>query len=137
MSATTVVLEHNRITAISQYRVLTLPPLPTGGLTRSRLIRVLDFIQANLDGEIHLDDLSGAIGLSPFHFAKAFKQSTGSTPHQYVLQRRLERATELLRSSELSLSQIALESGFADQSHLSNVFRRFMGITPLQFRARL
>jgi AraC family transcriptional regulator len=108
-----------------------------GGLTRLRLKRALDYIQANLGSEIHLEDLARAVGLSPFHFAKLFKLSTGSTPHQYVLQRRLERATELLRSAELSLSEVALECGFADQSHFANVFRRFMGVTPSQFRARL
>jgi AraC family transcriptional regulator len=113
------------------------PPALKSGLTRLRLNRALDYIQAHLDGEIHLVDLAGAVGLSPFHFAKLFKQSTGSTPHQYVLQRRLERATELLRSTELSLSEVALECGFADQSHFANLFRRFMGVTASQFRARL
>jgi AraC family transcriptional regulator len=113
------------------------PPVTTAGLTRLRLRRALDYIQANLDGDIHLDDLAAAVGLSPFHFARLFKVSTGSTPHQYLLQRRLEHAKELLRSPEASVSQVALESGFADQSHLTNVFRRFIGITPSQFRARL
>ena len=116
---------------------LGLPPLSPAGLTTLRLRRALDYIQANLDGDIHLDDLAASVGLSPFYFSRLFKLSTGSTPHQYLLQRRLERAKELLRSPDASLSQVALESGFADQSHLTNVFRRFMGITPSQFRARL
>ena len=107
------------------------------GLTKRRLNLALDYIQAHLDSGILLEDLAGAVGLSPFHFAKLFKLSTGSTPHQYVLQRRLERAMELLRSSEATLSEIALESGFADQSHFANVFRRFMGVTPSRYRAQL
>jgi AraC-like DNA-binding protein len=106
-------------------------------LTKRRLNLALDYIQAHLDSGILLEDLAGAVGLSPFHFAKLFKLSTGSTPHQYVLQRRLERAMELLRSSEATLSEIALESGFADQSHFANVFRRFMGVTPSRYRAQL
>jgi AraC family transcriptional regulator len=108
-----------------------------GGLPRPRLGRVLEYIQANLDQGIHIDELAGAAGLSLFHFAKLFKRSTGSSPHQYVLERRLERAKELLRKTGLSLSEIALQAGFADQSHLTNVFRRFIGVTPSQFRTLL
>jgi AraC family transcriptional regulator len=109
----------------------------TGGLPKLRLRRVLEYIHGNLEHDIHLDELAAAAGLSSFHFAKLFKQSTGVTPHQYVLQRRLERAKELLRNPEISLTQASLQSGFADQSHLTNVFRRFVGVTPSRFRALL
>ena len=108
-----------------------------GGLPVSRLKRVLEYIQANLDRDIHLDELAAASSLSTFHFAKLFKQSTGSTPHQYVLQRRLERVKELLRDPNISISDVSLQAGFADQSHLTNVFRRFVGITPSKFRSLL
>lgn len=108
---------------------------PTGGLPRSRLNRALEYIEANLDRALHLDELAKASGLSSFHFAKLFKQSTGVSPHQYVLQTRLERAKELLCNPEISLSQVSLEAGFADQSHLTNVFRRFLGVSPAKFRA--
>jgi len=108
-----------------------------GGLPKPRLSRVLEYIQANLDQGIHIDELAEAAGPSLFHFAKLFKRSTGSSPHQYVLQRPLERAKELLRKTGLSLSEIALQAGFADQSHLTNVFRRFIGVTPSQFRTLL
>jgi AraC family transcriptional regulator len=110
---------------------------PNGGLPRSRLNRALEFIEANLDRDLHLDELAKACGFSSFHFAKLFKQSTGASPHQYVLQRRLERAKVLLRTPGLSLSQISLEAGFADQSHLTNIFRRFLGVSPAKFRASL
>lgn len=102
-----------------------------------RLKRVLDYIDSNLGGNIHLSELAEAAGLSEFHFAKLFKQSMGASPHQYILQRRLERAKELLRNPALSLSDISLEAGFADQSHFTNVFRRFVGATPSKFRSTL
>jgi len=85
----------------------------------------------------HLSELADAAGLSAFHFAKLFKQSTGSSPHQYILQRRLERAKELLRNPQMSLSEVSQHTGFADQSHLTNVFRRFVGVTPAKFRRLL
>jgi AraC family transcriptional regulator len=108
-----------------------------GGLTGLRLKRVLDYVDSNLGGNIHLSELAEAAGLSEFHFAKLFKQSMGASPHQYILQRRLERAKELLRNPALSLSDISLEAGFADQSHFTNVFRRFVGATPSKFRSTL
>jgi len=108
-----------------------------GGLPSLRLKRVLEYIEGNLSRDIHLDELAETAGLSAFHFAKLFKQSTGASPHQYVLQRRLERAKELLREPSMPLSEISLETGFADQSHFTNVFRRFVGATPSRFRSSL
>jgi AraC family transcriptional regulator len=108
-----------------------------GGLPGLRLKRVLDYVDANLGDDIRLSELAEAAGLSEFHFAKLFKQSTGASPHQYILQRRLERAKQLLRNPTLSLSDISLEVGFADQSHFTNVFRRFVGATPSRFRSTL
>ena len=137
MGATGIAFKPLKSNVLQQVLAFGEPAIFKGGLTRLRLNRALEYIQANLDGEIHLEDLGRAAGLSPFHFAKLFKQSTGSTPHQYVVQRRLERATELLRSTEVNLSEVALECGFADQSHFANVFRRFVGVTPSQYRARM
>ena len=96
---------------------------------------MLEYIQANLAGDLHLQELAEIADLSTFHFAKLFKRSTGSSPHQFVLQRRLERAKELLRNPHISLSEVSLRAGFADQSHLSNVFRRYVGLTPARFRS--
>ena len=107
----------------------------TGGVAEQSLRRVLEYIQANLAGDLHLQELAEIAELSTFHFAKLFKSSTGWSPHQFVLQRRLERAKELLRNPHISLSEVSLRAGFADQSHLSNVFRRFVGLTPARFRA--
>jgi len=108
-----------------------------GGLPGVRLKKVLDYIEVNFSKDIHLNDLAQTAGLSAFHFAKLFKQSTGASPHQYILRRRLERAKELLRKPSMSLSEIGLESGFADQSHFTNVFRRFVGATPSKFRSSI
>ena len=101
-----------------------------------RLRRVLEFIHANLDRNIHLEELAETAGMSAFHFAKLFKLSTGKTPHQYLLQCRLERAKQLLRDPRVSLSEVSLQIGFADQSHLTTVFRRFVGVTPSKFRSQ-
>jgi AraC family transcriptional regulator len=98
---------------------------------------VLEYVHANLGGDLHLKELAEVAGLSTFHFAKLFKRSTGHSPHQYVLQRRLERATELLRNPHIDLSEVSLRAGFADQSHLANVFRRFVGVSPSRFRELL
>jgi AraC family transcriptional regulator len=107
----------------------------TGRMPGVRLNRVVEFIHANLDRNIHLEELAEAAGMSAFHFAKLFKASTGSSPHQYILQRRLERAQQLLRDPSLTLSEVGLRCGFADQSHMTNVFRRFVGVTPSKYRA--
>jgi AraC-like DNA-binding protein len=69
-------------------------------------------------------------GLSVFHFARAFRQSFGMPPHSYLLRRRIERADRLLEQTELSLSEIALSTGFSDQSHFAKHFRRLTGMTP-------
>jgi AraC family transcriptional regulator len=112
------------------------PNPPAQGLPARPLSRVLDYIHSNLTADLHLTELANVAGLSTFHFAKLFKQSTGASPHQYVMQRRLERAKELLRNPSINLSEVSLRAGFADHSHLSNVFRRFIGMTPSRYRAQ-
>lgn len=108
-----------------------------GGLPGLRLKRVLEYIETNLSRDIHLDELAETASLSSFHFAKLFKQSTGASPHQYILQRRLERAKDLLRKPAMTLSEISLDTGFSDQSHFTNVFRRFVGVPPSKYRSLL
>jgi len=105
-----------------------------GGLTPRALRRVRDHIDAHLTKNITLEALSEVAGLSRCHFARAFKQSVGTAPHAYLLQRRLERAERLLKETELSLCQVALDSGFSDQSHFSSCFRRHFGESPRSFR---
>jgi AraC family transcriptional regulator len=114
-------------------------PLPTSnkGLSPERLRRVCDYIEAHLDESLSLTALADIACLSPFHFSRSFKQAAGVGPQYYVTQRRLERAKTLMRRTNQPLAWIAQEAGFADQSHLTAIFRREMGVTPGRFRAAL
>lgn len=106
-------------------------PLPSrGGLSPARTNRICDFINSNLGQNISLETLAEMAGLSVNHFARAFKQTVGMPPHSFVLQRRIEHARNMLRNTELPVSEIALSVGFSDQSHLARHFRRITGISP-------
>jgi AraC family transcriptional regulator len=114
-----------------------LMPAPSNGLARNRLKRVCDYIETHLDDRLTLTDLAGVACLSTFHFSRSFKEAVGVGPQRYVTQRRLERAKTLMRRSKRPLALIAREAGFADQSHLTSIFRREMGTTPGRYRAAL
>jgi AraC family transcriptional regulator len=103
-------------------------------LSRRRLRRVIDYIQNNLAEDLSLAELAQVIGMSPSHFKIVFKQSVGTPVHQYVIARRVEYAAELIGRSELPLSAIALQAGFANQSHMARCMRRSIGITPRNLR---
>lgn len=105
-----------------------------GGLSPAALRRVQVFVEANLDRPIRLADLAWRAGLSPFHFARAFRTSTGSTPRAFVERRRVDRARQLIEASPLTLAQIALECGLGSQSRLTTTFRRLTGFTPGEYR---
>ncbi|MGH7090256.1 MAG: helix-turn-helix domain-containing protein, partial [Stellaceae bacterium] len=105
-----------------------------GGLTPTTMRRVREYIDAHLNQNIDLESLAKTAGLSMFHFAHAFRQSEGTTPHDYVLECRVAKARELLLRPDLSLSDIAFAVGFADQSHFTRRFREAVGISPGQFR---
>jgi AraC family transcriptional regulator len=108
---------------------------PGGVLPRHKLRAVIDYIHEHLDAELSLDHLAAVAHVSPYHFARLFKNSTGLPPHQYVIARRVERAKELLRDRErLPLAEVAAEVGFADQSHFTRHFKRLVGVTPRRFR---
>jgi AraC family transcriptional regulator len=106
-----------------------------GGMTAVRLNRVLDFMRQNVSRDIRLWELAQLAGMSPHYFCESFKRSTGLSPHQYSLQQRVARAKEHLRNPEVTVSQVAEATGFADQSHFAKVFRRLVGMTPSRFRA--
>jgi len=110
---------------------------PSNGLSRDRLKRVQDYIEAYLDDRLTLTELTEVACLSAYHFSRSFKQATGVGLHHYVMQRRLERAKTLMRRTNQPLAAIAQEAGFADQRHLISIFRREVGVTPGQFRAAL
>ncbi|MGJ3245180.1 MAG: helix-turn-helix domain-containing protein [Elainellaceae cyanobacterium] len=111
-------------------------PLPVyeGGLSQRQLVHTLDYIHAHLDHDIKLADLANSLGISQFHFSKLFKQSLGTTPYQYLLQQRIERAKQFLKESDRSIMDIALSCGFNSHSHLSKQFRQLTGMTPKAYR---
>jgi len=105
-----------------------------GGLPPRRLRRVLDYVDANLSSDPRLDEMASVADLSTYHFARMFKESTGKSPHQYVLHRRIEAAKKRLHASRTPLSELSAELGFSHQSHFTNVFRRVVGETPGAYR---
>ena len=108
--------------------------IPTGGLTRNSARRVLEYAEANLARGLTLRELAGVAQLSTHHFLRMFKKTMGITPYQYLLERRLERAKDLLRGKRASLAEIALSSGFGSQGHFTNAFHRAVGATPAEFQ---
>lgn len=107
------------------------------GLSALKLGQVRDYIEAHLQDAIRLEDLAGTVSLSRYHFCRLFKQSVGTSPYQYILQQRVEKARQLLRRQELSLVDVALASGFASQSHFSRHFHQQVGVTPKVYRQKL
>lgn len=110
-------------------------PPPRGGLGSRRLKRVVDYAECRLGDPITLSDLAGVAGLSPHHFAGAFRASTGITPHRYLMERRLARACDLLADNDAPVTMIAHGLGFASHGHFTATFRRLIGVTPSQYRA--
>jgi transcriptional regulator GlxA family with amidase domain len=110
------------------------PAISKGGLASWQERKVREYIEAKLDSSILVDDLADIVSLSAAHFCRAFKKSFCATPHAYIVQRRVMRAQELMRGTRGPLSQIALDCGFADQTHLSKLFRRLTGQTPNAWR---
>src|SRR5262249_49948014 len=121
--------------AMNAAAALVHAPLPMrGGLPPRALQRVRDYIEAHLAENLSLQALADTAGLSRYHFARAFKQSEGLTPHDYIVKCRVERAQKLLADSDMPLSEIALAVGFADQSHCARRFREHVGVTPSSYR---
>ncbi|GCE21505.1 helix-turn-helix domain-containing protein [Dictyobacter kobayashii] len=107
---------------------------PAHRLTEQQIKRVRDYIQAHLAQDLSLAVLAQQTGFSPYHFARLFRQATGTSPHQFVMQQQIERARDLLQEADMPLAQVALASGFANQSHLTQAFKRYLGQTPRVFR---
>ena len=108
-----------------------------GGL-RPRMLRcICEYIDSHIEQRIKLEQLAKLSDLSVYHFARAFKQSVGLTPHQYLMRRRVERAIELIKSTNMRLSEIASTAGFADQSHCSRQFKQYVGMSPRAYRWRI
>jgi AraC-like DNA-binding protein len=104
------------------------------GLTRGSLKLVEEYVHANLDSTLDIDELAGLIRMSSSHFTRSFSKTVGLTPHRYVIQCRVEKARELLTGTDLPLTDIALTAGFSDQSHFSRRFQELTGVPPGAYR---
>jgi AraC family transcriptional regulator len=109
-------------------------PRQAARLSPVLLGRAVEYIEAHLGEDVSLGATAGAIGLSRYHFARQFRASTGLSPHQYVIRRRVERARDLLTTTDRSLASIAHEVGFASGSHLATHVRRLLGVPPSRLR---
>jgi len=105
-----------------------------GGLLPGTIRRVRQYIETHLDEKVSLQTLASVAGLSMFHFARAFKQSEGVTPHDYLIQCRVRRTMELLAGTDLPISEVAASAGFSDQSHCVRRFRERVGVCPRVYR---
>jgi AraC-like DNA-binding protein len=115
----------------------SLPPLIRGGLATWQVKRAKEILSANLDGRVLLKEVASECKLSVSHFSRAFSRTTGTAPHKWLLLHRVEVAKEKLRDGRLSLLDVALACGFADQSHLTRVFTRIVGVSPGAWRRAL
>ncbi|MBT2134195.1 AraC family transcriptional regulator [Croceibacterium sp. LX-88] len=104
------------------------------GLIKWRLKRVEAFVEAGLSEPLSLSDLAKSAGLSRMHFAAQFRAATGMRPHEYVVRRRIQRAQEILRTSDMPLAEVALAVGFQTQAHFTTVFRRMVSESPARWR---
>ena len=119
---------------LKNYTVAGYSPAATGGLPAFKLRRAKEFIREHLEEDLTLAEVAAAVGFSRFHFARAFRRSTGLTPHQYLMRQRINRAKELLTKGELPLVEVGIQAGFKNQSHFTTLFRKFTALTPKAFR---
>jgi AraC-like DNA-binding protein len=112
------------------------PVTNSAGLSRVRLERVLSLIDENLAAALPVAALADAVHMSPFHFSRMFKVSTGRSPHEWITSKRMARAKALLAQTRLPLSEVALASGYRTHAHFSGMFHAAVGVTPGQYRAR-
>ncbi len=105
-----------------------------GGLGDRALLQIVEYIEHHLSQSIKIQDLATYLGISKFHFSRLFKQSMGISPHQYVMQQRIELAKQLLKKANLPITDIALNCGFNSHAHLTKYFRAMTGMTPKAYR---
>nr|MDQ3369522.1 helix-turn-helix transcriptional regulator [Myxococcota bacterium] len=109
-------------------------PQPDSRRARDQVYDALALLQQASTEELHLDDLAGAVGLSPYHFLRLFKRELGVTPYRFLVQARVRHAVELLRTTDRPVTDIAFDVGFGDLSNFINAFRREIGVSPGHFR---
>jgi AraC family transcriptional regulator len=123
------------IALISGHAVTHRPAqISRGGLNPARLRRIRELVHARMQNELNLEEMAQSVGLSTAHFARMFRKSTGETPHQFVLRRRLERAKAMLRAPDARVLGVAVACGFKTQQHFAQVFRNVCGISPTAYR---
>ncbi|HEY9653211.1 MAG TPA: AraC family transcriptional regulator [Coleofasciculaceae cyanobacterium] len=106
-------------------------------LPKDKLRYAIDYINENLEKDLTLAEIATSVGMSPYHFARAFKQAVGLPPHQYLIKRRIEKAKTLLTQTDLAIAEIAYRVGFASQSHFTTLFRKHTTTTPKAYRDSL
>lgn len=121
---------------IRNYSSLRGRSIPNGGLSPTVLRKVKDYIQANNTKTPTIEELASVALLSPNHFIRAFKQSTGQSPHQFVLAARLANAKKLILTRDMSLNLIAISAGFSSHSHMTAQMKRLWGVTPSELRQK-
>lgn len=109
-------------------------PQYSDGLSRYALRQALNYINEHLHQDLKIAEISAVIGMSSYYFCRLFTRSMGISPHQYLTQRRLEHAKQLLKKTNLQIIEIAAEVGFSSQSHFITLFKKQVGTTPLQYR---
>ena len=105
-----------------------------GSLGSARLRRIKEFVHAKMEGEFTLYEMAQCVELSTAHFSRMFRESTGESPHHFVLRHRVERAKEMLRADEARVLSVAVGCGFKTQQHFARVFRRMRGVSPTEYR---
>jgi AraC family transcriptional regulator len=123
---------------VRRYSSLKDVRIGSGGMSPHKLRKALGLIDHHLseeeEGRVPLRVVAKEVGISYFHFSRAFKQSIGMSPTKYIAERRIERAKKLMQETDLPISEIAIRSGFSSQSHFTTSFRRFAKVTPKSFR---
>jgi AraC family transcriptional regulator len=104
-----------------------------GGMPGNRLRQTIEYIEANLTGDLRLEEMAANAQMAPYTFARLFRTTTGLTPHQYLLQARVRQAKRLLRDGKATIADISFQLGFSDQSHFTRVFHKIAGVTPGKF----
>jgi AraC family transcriptional regulator len=126
---------------VRRYSSLQDVQIGNGGMAPHKLRKAVGMIDQHLaeeeEGRVALRSVAKEVGMSYFHFSRAFKQSMGMTPTNYIAERRIESAKRMLQETELPIAEIALRSGFSSQSHFTTSFRRVAGATPRAFRATI
>ncbi len=104
-----------------------------GGMPGNRLRQTIEYIEAHLTADLRLEEMAENAQMSPYTFGRLFRQTTGLTPHQYLLRARIKEAKRLLREGKSPIADISLQLGFSDQSHFTRVFHKITGVTPKKF----